>query len=77
MIASLTIERSNLCLTCRERSSEASVLLGNCTDHQELKKRSPSVWRNYFVLVFDGPTISRHGVGPCRVAVMQRVLNDE
>ena len=51
--------------------------LGNLTDHRELKKRSPSVWRNYFVLVFDGPTISRHEVGPCAVAVMQRALNDE
>ena len=77
MIASLTIERRNLCLTCREHASEVFVLLGNFTDHQALKKRSPSVWRNYFVFVLDGPTISRHKVGPCPVAVMQRALSDE
>jgi hypothetical protein len=77
MIASLMLERSNLCLTCRERASGVFVFLGNFTDHQELKKRSPSVWRNYFVSISDGPTISRHEVGPCAVAVMQRARSDE
>ena len=77
MIASLAIARSDLCLTCRERTIEVFVFLTNFTDHEELKKRSPSVWRNYFVFVFYGPTISRHKVGPCAVAVMQRALSDE
>ena len=72
MIASLTVERSNLCLRCRESANEVFVFLGNRTDHQALKKRSPSVWRNYFVFGSDGPTISRRDVGPCARAVMQR-----
>jgi hypothetical protein len=49
MIASLISERFNSCLSCAERANEGFVLLGNLMDHQELKKRSPSVWRNYFV----------------------------
>ena len=76
MIASLTFEGFHLCLCSRDGANEVFVLLGNLMDHQELKKRSPSVWRNYFVCVFGGPTKCRHIVGPCVLAVMQRRLQN-
>jgi hypothetical protein len=77
MIASLKIVRLNSCSTRRDCAIEVIVLLANLTDHRELKKRSPSVWRYHFVFDLDGPTISRREVGPCAVAVMQRLLNNE
>jgi hypothetical protein len=48
------------CLTSRARDREVVDFLRKYTYAFILKKRSPYVWRNYFVFVLDGPTISGH-----------------
>jgi hypothetical protein len=49
-------------LLSRTRRCEWGKTLANSTCVRSPKKRSPSVWRNCFVCVFDGPTISRSSV---------------
>ena len=59
VITSRTLRNYFLCLNCRERDQQIREFV---SEIDCLKNRSPNVWRNTFVLLFHGPTISSAGI---------------
>ena len=53
-----------LCFSCDDVAFQSVDFLGKRASRWDFKKRSPYVWRKCFRSLFDGPTISRHRVGP-------------